>query len=427
MAPNGELFDYLIHEKKFKPDMTVGIFSQLIAGLEHCHGKGIAHRDLKPENLLLDRRFGLKIADWGFSYIYDKGNGKTLMRTELGTRGYMAPEILGQKKYDGQKTDVFAAGVILFICLAGFPPFQNATREDWWFDKLQKKKYKLFWMAHERTASFGKDAKQLVQHMLNPDPNKRATLAEVRDSDFMKGNNGLDVKSVRERLHHIKKELKANTQTAAKDSSRAIGGLFEFCQKGNLLSMTEALKNSNQDKLSTSDDLPKMILTLCKEKIGKKVEEALTENKTQGALKKMIQGLKDTEEFAVTSQQVAQALGVKEDNWVSDFTREIVNHSDLMGDTLGFSQSDTEVNKKMSEHFRKCQKIEKEAVLRDFSETASNTNFSFEVRCTMGVIYHAIVHDYIEVLLGKVVNKDVNVKFQGGQILFDRTITKGIK
>eukprot|EP00494_Astrolonche_serrata_P027086 UN27349 len=66
------------------------------------------------------------------------------MRTELGTKGYMAPEMLQSKKYDGEKVDIFAAGVILFICLAGFPPLQNATREDWWFDKLQKRNTNYF-------------------------------------------------------------------------------------------------------------------------------------------------------------------------------------------------------------------------------------------------------------------------------------------
>ena len=42
---------------------------------------------------------------------------------------------LNNKKYT-EKADIFAAVVILFIMLAGFPPFQNAVAKDWWFDKL---------------------------------------------------------------------------------------------------------------------------------------------------------------------------------------------------------------------------------------------------------------------------------------------------
>lgn len=49
-------------------------------------------------------------------------DGTGVLRTKLGTEGYMAPEI-ATKTYDGRKTDIFAAGVILFIMLAATPPF----------------------------------------------------------------------------------------------------------------------------------------------------------------------------------------------------------------------------------------------------------------------------------------------------------------
>jgi serine/threonine protein kinase len=61
------------------------------------------------------------------------------MRTELGTRGYMAPEISRTHSYD-EKVDFFAAGVILFILLSGFPPFKVTENTDWWFDKIDQGK-----------------------------------------------------------------------------------------------------------------------------------------------------------------------------------------------------------------------------------------------------------------------------------------------
>jgi len=123
LAPKGELFDYLMYTKKFKEPEANALFKQLIAGLQAMHKAGIAHRDLKPENVLFDNQFNLKLADFGFAYVFQKGEGaKTAMRTELGTKGYMAPEIIQNKKYT-EKADIFAAGVILFIMLAGFPPY----------------------------------------------------------------------------------------------------------------------------------------------------------------------------------------------------------------------------------------------------------------------------------------------------------------
>ena len=127
--------------------------------MRHCHEKGICHRDLKPENLLLSGDFELKIADFGLSALGENEDGTPLLlRTECGTRGYMAPEVLAGRPYDGHKADVWSAGVILFITLAGFPPFQMAASSDWWFQRIQNKQYPLFWEAHLRSATFSKEA-----------------------------------------------------------------------------------------------------------------------------------------------------------------------------------------------------------------------------------------------------------------------------
>jgi len=127
--------------------------------MRHTHEKGICHRDLKPENLLLSGDFQLKIADFGLSSLGENEDGTPLLlRTECGTRGYMAPEVLSGKPYDGKKADVWSAGVILFITLAGFPPFQMAANSDWWFQRIRHKQYSLFWEAHLRSATFSPQA-----------------------------------------------------------------------------------------------------------------------------------------------------------------------------------------------------------------------------------------------------------------------------
>ena len=62
----GELFDFVAESGAFKEETARFYVRQLIDGLNHAHKKGFTHRDIKPENLLLDKRFTLKIADWGF-------------------------------------------------------------------------------------------------------------------------------------------------------------------------------------------------------------------------------------------------------------------------------------------------------------------------------------------------------------------------
>lgn len=98
-------------------------------GLDSVHRKGITHRDLKPENLLYDSEFNLKIADFGFAAPLAGRDGSFLQKTVLGTFGYMAPEIFQKDQnngYNGAQVDLFASAIILFIMVAGHPPFNRA-------------------------------------------------------------------------------------------------------------------------------------------------------------------------------------------------------------------------------------------------------------------------------------------------------------
>lgn len=122
------------------------------------------------------------------------------MLTALGTPGYAAPEILKRKKYT-KNVDIFSLGVILFITIAGFPPFQEAKPDnDWWFHKLAKKKFSLFWKAHERTAKFSPEAKELLVGMLAADPNERWTIDKIKGCDWYKGKTMTQEEAVKELL-----------------------------------------------------------------------------------------------------------------------------------------------------------------------------------------------------------------------------------
>jgi len=200
--------------------------------VECCHEHGVAHRDLKPENLLLSEDFVLKLADFGFSSM---ASAAEKMFTECGTPGYMAPEVFGGKSfagYDGFAADIWACGVILFIMLAGFPPFQKPAMSDWWFNKLSTNKHALFWQAHSRSAYFSEQTKDFINKILNPDPAKRMSIAEMKRHPWWKGatvSNAQLVAELQRRKHMVdevkerERERKRGERGLDADVMRSIG------------------------------------------------------------------------------------------------------------------------------------------------------------------------------------------------------------
>ncbi|MGE0784193.1 MAG: protein kinase [Sandaracinaceae bacterium] len=108
--------------------------AQILAGLAAAHAQGVVHRDLKPSNLILTRAPGVgslvKILDFGIARFVDQERSARLTDTGqlLGTPGYMAPEQVEGREVDA-RTDVFAAGVILYRMLAARLPWDGAGAE----------------------------------------------------------------------------------------------------------------------------------------------------------------------------------------------------------------------------------------------------------------------------------------------------------
>jgi serine/threonine protein kinase len=181
LATGGELFYKLAHEGKFDESKARYYFQQLISGMEYCHAKGVCHRDLKPENLLLNEDQILKISDFGLSALHRTEDGSKLLYTTCGTPNYVAPEVLGDKGYEGTSADVWSCGVILFVFLAGYLPFdENST--DLLFKKIQKGHYKI-------PPWFTAGSRALITRILVVDPSKRITIDDIKADEWFKINN----------------------------------------------------------------------------------------------------------------------------------------------------------------------------------------------------------------------------------------------
>ena len=83
----------------------------------------IIHRDIKLENILIDNEGVVKIADFGISHEITPEDKKGV-KGVCGTIAYMAPEMLGGKRYD-TSVDIWSAGVLLYVMIYGCLPFQG--------------------------------------------------------------------------------------------------------------------------------------------------------------------------------------------------------------------------------------------------------------------------------------------------------------
>ncbi|KAH9902184.1 Pkinase-domain-containing protein [Xylariomycetidae sp. FL2044] len=177
LAPEGELFNYIVMKQKLSEDETRKLFIQIFQGIKYLHDRNVVHRDIKPENILLvDKDLHIKLADFGLAKIIGEESFTT---TLCGTPSYVAPEILAEgrhRKYT-KAVDIWSMGVVLYICLCGFPPFSDElyTRE-FPFTLSQQIKSGRFDYPSPYWDSVGDPALDLIDAMLVVEPEKRFTI-----------------------------------------------------------------------------------------------------------------------------------------------------------------------------------------------------------------------------------------------------------
>ncbi|CAN8230688.1 unnamed protein product [Cochlearia groenlandica] len=170
----GELFDKIVRNGRLSESEARKYFHQLIDGVDYCHSKGVYHRDLKPENLLLDSQGNLKISDFGLSALPEQG--VTLLKTTCGTPNYVAPEVLSHKGYNGAVADVWSCGVILYVLMAGYLPFDELDLPTL-YSKIDTAEFSC-------PSYFALAAKSLIRRILDPNPETRITIAEIRKDEW---------------------------------------------------------------------------------------------------------------------------------------------------------------------------------------------------------------------------------------------------
>ena len=201
------LFLHIINNKCLSEKESSFYFFQLISGIDYIHSQGIVHRDLKPENILINKNGILKIIDFGLSNYYTKDGD--LLSTSCGSPSYTAPEVIIGNKYDGFSIDVWASGIILYVMLCGYFPFDEKDDKNNLFKKIIKCN-----IDYPKNISY--IAKSLLEKILIANPEKRISIDDIKKHQlylngkeiffekFPELSNKLAINSNKERLIDIK-------------------------------------------------------------------------------------------------------------------------------------------------------------------------------------------------------------------------------
>ncbi|KAB2050341.1 hypothetical protein ES319_A13G239000v1 [Gossypium barbadense] len=180
LCGGGELFDRIIAKGHYTERAAASLLRTIMQIVHTFHSMGVIHRDLKPENFLLlgkEENSPLKVTDFGLSVFFKPDE---IFKDIVGSAYYIAPEVL-KRKY-GPEADIWSVGVMLYILLSGVPPFW-AESENGIFNAIIKSHVDF---SGKPWPSISHQAKDLVKRMLNPDPKRRLTAAQVLSHPWIK-------------------------------------------------------------------------------------------------------------------------------------------------------------------------------------------------------------------------------------------------
>ncbi|KAI1903420.1 hypothetical protein AGOR_G00026990 [Albula goreensis] len=215
LVKGGDLFDAITSTNKYTERDASGMLYNLTNAIKYLHSLNIVHRDIKPENLLVyehqDGSKSLKLGDFGLATVVDGP-----LYTVCGTPTYVAPEIIAETGY-GLKVDIWAAGVITYILLCGFPPFRGSSEDqEVLFDQilLGQLDFPLpYWDNVSDTA------KELITSMLQVEVDQRYNALQVLEHPWV-NDDGL---SENEHQLSVAGKIKKHFNTGPKPDSSTAG------------------------------------------------------------------------------------------------------------------------------------------------------------------------------------------------------------
>ncbi|XP_060077943.1 peripheral plasma membrane protein CASK-like isoform X3 [Ylistrum balloti] len=172
---------------------------QILEAMRYCHANGIIHRDLKPHCVLLaSKENSAPVKLGGFGVATQLPESGLISGGRIGTPQYMAPEVVKREAY-GKPVDAWGCGVMMFILLGGYPPFVG-TKEHV-FEKIAQGSYHM----RKQWLQLSNYAKDLVNKLLETDPEKRITIEEALNHPWIKVRGQVPKSHLHETVDELRK------------------------------------------------------------------------------------------------------------------------------------------------------------------------------------------------------------------------------
>uniref|UniRef100_A0A8C7DAC3 Serine/threonine-protein kinase DCLK2 n=1 Tax=Oncorhynchus kisutch TaxID=8019 RepID=A0A8C7DAC3_ONCKI len=214
LVKGGDLFDSITSSNKYTERDASGMIYNLASAIKYLHSLNIVHRDIKPENLLVyehqDGSKSLKLGDFGLASLVDG-----LLYLVCGTPTYVAPEIIAETGY-GLKVDIWAAGVITYILLCGFPPFSGSEDQEILLDQILTGQLDF---PSPSWDNMSVTAKELITGMLQVKVEQRYTALQVLDHPWINDDGRL----VNDQQLSVAGKIKKHFNTGPKACSTTAG------------------------------------------------------------------------------------------------------------------------------------------------------------------------------------------------------------
>jgi serine/threonine protein kinase len=172
---------YKASKQLFTEDQARKYFRDLISGLEYLHDNKIIHRDIKPENLLIDNNGTLKLTDFGVSHMLEDED--EFLYTSAGTPAFLSPEACQMGAYNGKSSDIWAAGVTLYVMLFNEVPFQGHGILDVYHSIIHNKP--------KFPSNASPSLIDLLERILDKNPKTRITIKEIKKHEWVTNSGAL--------------------------------------------------------------------------------------------------------------------------------------------------------------------------------------------------------------------------------------------